>query len=249
MSPTAMAVAMTLAFGAAPALAQLAMPAELPPAGFEATEYVDSTGCVFARIDVGDRVEWVPRVGPDRSQLCGMEPSITVAATPEPAPVIEVASPAPAPPPAAPPRTAMRTTATMPAPPPPIIRAAPVQLVPVQILLPDTVDPADVTLAAPCADPASIAAQYLENSIVPDCTNAHPPPRALTHGTDHPRPRPNHSPVARLRVEHATPPRGYRNVWTDGRLNPYRGIRTVEGEAQMRMVWTDTVPRRLVPAE
>jgi hypothetical protein len=70
----ALAVTMTLAFGVAPAMAQLAMPAEQPPAGFEATEYVDSSGCVFVRVDVGDRVEWVPRVGPDRQQLCGMEP-------------------------------------------------------------------------------------------------------------------------------------------------------------------------------
>jgi hypothetical protein len=109
--------------------------------------------------------------------------------------------------------------------------------------------PADVTLAAPCPDPASIAAEYLENSIVPGCTTARAPSRDLVYGTDHPRPRPNHSPIARLRVERPSPPPGYANVWTDGRLNPYRGIRTVEGDAQMRMVWTDTVPRRLVAAD
>jgi hypothetical protein len=257
MNRAALAVALGLAFSAAPAFAQLAVPAETPPAGYDGVEYVDSAGCVFARIDVGGRVEWVPRVGPDRQQLCGMEPSVAVVAAPEPViepvpvtePVIEASMPAPAPQPVAPPRTAMRTMASMPAPPPPMVVAAPVQLVPVQVILPDTLPAPEVALAAPCPDPSSIAAQYLENSIVPGCTTARAPSPDVVYGTDHPRPRPNHSPIARLRVDRPSPPPGYAHVWTDGRLNPYRGIRTVEGDAQMRMVWTDTVPRRLVASE
>jgi hypothetical protein len=236
---------LAMALGAvAPAVAQLATPAEQPPPGFEAAQYVDSLGCIFARIDVGGRVEWVPRVGPDRQQLCGQEPSVTAEAETSPEPVLEtVAAPLQ---PAPPPRRAVRSVAAAP---PPVVHAPVAQLVPVQILLPDTVATSDVTLAAPCADPASIAAQYLENAIVPPCTTARAPSRDLTHGTDHPRPRATHSPVARLRVDRPAPPPGYERVWTDGRLNPYRGIRTVEGEAQMRMVWTDTVPRRLVAAD
>jgi hypothetical protein len=182
-----------------------------------------------------------------------MEPSVASAAAPMPEPMpepmIEAAAPAPAPQPVAPPRTAMRTTAAAPAPPPPVIAPARAQLIPVQVILPDTLPASDVTLAAPCPDPASIAAEYLENSIVPGCTTARAPSRDLVYGTDHPRPRNTHSPIARLRVERPSPPPGYANVWTDGRLNPYRGIRTVEGDAQMRMVWTDTVPRRLVAAD
>lgn len=46
-------------------------------------------------------------------------------------------------------------------------------------------------------------------------------------------------------VQPSIPP-GYRAAWEDGRLNPQRGPRTARGEAQMNMVWTDTVPRRLV---
>lgn len=42
-------------------------------------------------------------------------------------------------------------------------------------------------------------------------------------------------------------PRGYRTAWTDGRLNHGRGGRTQSGQQQMEMVWTNTVPRRLVP--
>lgn len=42
------------------------------------------------------------------------------------------------------------------------------------------------------------------------------------------------------------PPKGYISVWKDGRLNPNRARGTVAGKAQMDMVWTTTVPRRLI---
>lgn len=45
---------------------------------------------------------------------------------------------------------------------------------------------------------------------------------------------------------HPLIPKGYRLAWTDDRLNPYRGVGTPRGEAAMRLIWTDDVPRRLV---
>ncbi len=44
----------------------------------------------------------------------------------------------------------------------------------------------------------------------------------------------------------AKPPEGYVAAWTDGRQNPNRARGTAAGKAQMEMVWTNTVPRRLV---
>lgn len=41
-------------------------------------------------------------------------------------------------------------------------------------------------------------------------------------------------------------PAGYRPVWEDDRLNPRRAQGTVGGKAAMDLVWTDTVPRRLI---
>ncbi len=45
--------------------------------------------------------------------------------------------------------------------------------------------------------------------------------------------------------------RGYKVInWGDGRLNPNRGLRTAQGEAQTDQIWSNTVPRTLlkVPA-
>jgi len=41
-------------------------------------------------------------------------------------------------------------------------------------------------------------------------------------------------------------PQGYRKAWEDDRLNPHRAEGTIAGYAQMNLVWTSTVPRRLI---
>jgi hypothetical protein len=41
-------------------------------------------------------------------------------------------------------------------------------------------------------------------------------------------------------------PKGYRSAWQDDRLNTRRAEQTFAGQSQMRAIWTDTVPRRLI---
>ena len=41
-------------------------------------------------------------------------------------------------------------------------------------------------------------------------------------------------------------PKGYRPVWEDDRLNPRRAQGTIAGKAAMDLVWSQTVPRRLI---
>ncbi|TQS73778.1 SPOR domain-containing protein [Rhodobacteraceae bacterium] len=55
--------------------AQTAGPAEEPPAGFGARQYVDSAGCVFVR-RADDGNGWVARRGRDGAPICGYSPSL-----------------------------------------------------------------------------------------------------------------------------------------------------------------------------
>jgi cell division protein FtsN len=70
---------------------------------------------------------------------------------------------------------------------------------------------------------------------------AHDPARVSGSHVAHPTGR-----VAVAAAEAPHPPKGYKNAWTDDRLNPNRGIGTASGQAAQDQIWTRTVPQKLV---
>jgi hypothetical protein len=57
---------------------------------------------------------------------------------------------------------------------------------------------------------------------------------------------PRHVAINRINTTNVKVPKGYIRVWDDDRLNPHRAEQNLQGRDQMALVWTNTVPRRLV---
>jgi len=74
-----LAISVISALWTVPAFSQtldtVSQPAELPPAGFTGSSFVDSRGCVFFRAGFDGRERWVPRVLRSKKLVCGFKPS------------------------------------------------------------------------------------------------------------------------------------------------------------------------------
>ncbi|MEP2781652.1 MAG: SPOR domain-containing protein [Pseudoruegeria sp.] len=241
---TALGLILTLActtFAPAQSLRESTGPAEFPPSSFKGSQYVDSSGCVFVRAGVGDATTWVPRVSRDRRVICGAKPTFA-SAQPQTVPVIKDP----------PTQTATVPKATT-APVAPAASTAATASTTTTITKPTSKPEsksAKTTTSQECPEASTLSKQYIGDGsrYVVRCGPQKEHPGSYGVGPKVKTTSPV-SPQSKV-IRPAKPqlPKNYKPAFDDDRLNPYRNRRTAMGDAQMRMVWTDTVPRRLVQA-
>ncbi|UWQ77733.1 SPOR domain-containing protein [Leisingera sp. S132] len=220
-------------------------PAEYPPLSYKGKQYVDSRGCIYIRAGLDGDVNWVPRVNRARKQLCGYAPTrvagttqqrqtaskpeqITLEPSQQPAPAAAQPSVATTAKPVRKPQPASVQPATVAA-----VPAAPAQ--PVQKAAPAAAKPAAAPPPASnagCADLSGVSRQYSNSADVRCGPQEEPPvsfggPQSSVRITPNTRVVQTHIYQDRRLSNSFQVPKGYRPVWTDGRLNPQRAERTV----------------------
>ncbi|MFM2355771.1 MAG: hypothetical protein RLZZ528_1507 [Pseudomonadota bacterium] len=222
-----------LAGGAASAqtLRDIDGPAEVPPASYSASQYVDSKGCVFVRAGYAGQVTWVPRVTRDRKVICGQAPSLAAAARPavtapasEEAKAVAEGSSAPARLAEAEPKPQAAQVAASPA-----VEAAeaPASLRLVSVA---TV-PSDGT---GCAGKTATAERFTlsDGRTVLRCGAPVADPVSYLNGAGLGVTVTGAAPVRQAEAPAARLPQGYEPAWDDDRLNPNRGARTSAAAAE-----------------
>ncbi len=185
---------------------------------------------------------------------------ITIAPAPAPAPRQVATTPAPRPAPQATvrrvPAAASASNRVVVAPAAkPVVKAAPAAI-------PAAPEPrsAQATPRKPaCPGASPISARYINSGVRgpircgPQAEPIIASPTVVNRGvastapiTGQTRVVPKHVYVDRLNTRDIAVPEGYRSAWDDDRLNPNRAEQTLNGHARMLLIWTSTVPRRLI---
>lgn len=262
----------SIGIGASDAQIREQQPAEFPPASYKGKQYVDSKGCVFVRAGIDGNVSWIPRVSRGRQVICGFQPSLSgpVAAAPAPSPAVPPVQITLDEAPAAAPAPRVTAQAPAPAPAPRVVRRKPKpQPVPV-VRQPVAVAPAPQPaprvqqqtrrVATACPGASAVSQRYLpRNGAAVRCG---PQKERIVAGavatgtvvqrqqgtvvTSQTRIVPKHVAIKRQNTRNVTVPEGYQPAWTDDRLNPYRTEQNLAGRHDMLLIWTNTLPRRLV---
>lgn len=224
------------------------------------------TVCGFKPTNAGTAVAEAPSARPPAQKPVVIKPvAPAAAAAPAPARVAQAAPrPAAAPKPRKRAPVVVRQTAPKPK---PRVVAAPKVVAPAPQVKPTTVAQAQ----SGCRGASAISAQYLRGEGVRCGPQAEPIVGNRSYGqgtsagtgtsvrtagtvvhaapaevTAHTRIVPKHVAKARKNTTNVSVPKGYKPVWEDDRLNPYRAEQTLAGRSDMLLVWTQTLPRRLI---
>ncbi|MEM9583507.1 MAG: hypothetical protein AAGA08_10370 [Pseudomonadota bacterium] len=97
-----------------------------------------------------------------------------------------------------------------------------------------------------CANASTFSQQFINKGARCGPQKARPTQDFTPQSNNNTRIGPKSAPLNIELARKIKPPKGYRAAWKDGRLNPQRAVGTTSGRAQMKLVWSDTVPRRLI---
>ncbi|NSY36672.1 SPOR domain-containing protein [Leisingera sp. ANG59] len=224
-------------------------PAEYPPLSYKGKQYVDSRGCIYIRAGIDGEVNWVPRVNRARKHLCGYAPTRVAgtsrqrqaASKPELITLEPGQQPAQAAAAGAQP-SVVTTAKPVRKPQPSSVQPATVAAVPaapkqaVRKVAPAAPKPAAAAQKpagnAGCAGLSDVSRRYTNSNGVRCGPQEEPPvsyggPQSSLRITPNTRVVQAHVYQDRRLSNSFQVPKGYRPVWTDGRLNPQRAVRTM----------------------